>query len=245
MEYIKFIKLAKRRFIGREQKDWTHYLEFQKFQAEEIIKEIKKRKIKLSNMKVLELGSGKGGYSQVFKKHFKTLVMGDLYKPFIMKLDPSFNFKRFDINKKYPLKDNEFDFVFSCSLIEHVKDTDNMISEIKRVLKPKGYLYLSFPPFYSPVGGHNVKPFHFFGEKIAIKITNFLKKKDYKNYETFWGDFGLHRRTIRGVKKLFFKHGFHIEDEWTRFSFINTTRIPILNEFLTWHVCFLCKNRKK
>jgi len=244
MKYLKLIKLAKRRFIGREQGDWTNYLKFQKFQAEEIIKEISKRGLKLSNMKVLEIGAGKGGYSQIFKKYSNEFVMSDFKDSFILNKDSNLNFKKVDINQKFPFENNEFDFIFSCSLIEHIKHPENMLVESKRVLKPDGFLYLSFPPFYSPFGGHNVKPFHLFGEKIAIKITNFLKNKDYTNYDIFWGDFGLYKRTIKSVKKLLLNYGFGIEDMWTRFSFLNTSKILFLNEFLTWHVCFLCKNKK-
>ena len=241
MKLFKFIKLIRKRLVGRKEKDYTNYLNFQKFQAEEIIKEIKKKNINFSGMKVLELGAGQGGYSQVFKKYAKELVISDLEKPFILKLDSSFNFKKIDVSKKYPFKDNTFDFVFSCSLIEHIKNPKNMLSEIKRVLKSNGYLYLSFPPFYSPVGGHSVKPFHFLGEKISIKITNFLKKKNIKSYETLHIKFGLYKRTIKDVKKLLIHQGFEIKNIWTRFFTINTTKIPFLNEFLTWHVCFLCK----
>ena len=244
MKYFTLINLAKKRFIGREQGDWTNYLKFQKFQAEEIIKEINKRGLNLSSMKVLELGAGKGGYSQIFKKYSNEFVMSDFKDSFVLNKDSNLNFKKVDINKKFPFNDNEFDFIFSCSLIEHIKLPENMLVESRRVLKPKGFLYLSFPPFYSPFGGHNVKPFHFLGERIAIKITNFLKNKNYVNYETFWGDFGLHRRTIKGVKKLLLNYGFEIKYIWTRFSLLNTTKIPFLNEFLTWHVCFLCKNKK-
>lgn len=237
MKILKFIKLAKKRFEGREEGNYINYLKFQKFQAEEIINELKLRNIDLSMMNVLELGAGKGGYSSVFKKNSKNLTVSDIEKPFINHL----KFKKVDVNKKFPFKNNSFDFVFCCSLIEHLKHPEKMISEIKRVLKPNGYLYLSFPPFYSPVGGHGLKPFHLLGEKTSIKIVNLLKKRNYKSYDKLWDNYGLHIRTISEVKKLLLGHDFKINNLWTRFSPINTTKIPFFNEFLTWHACFLCK----
>jgi len=189
------------------------------------------------------LGSGRGGYSLIFKKYVKELIISDLKKPELLKLNNNLEFKKVDVTKKYPFKNNSFDLVFSCSLMEHIKYPENMISEIKRVLKPSGYLYLSFPPFYSPVGGHGLKPFHLLGKKNSIKIVNLLKGKNIKSYETIWTDYGLYKRTIKGVKGLLKKH-FEIKDIWTRFSPINTAKIPFINEFLTWHVCFLCKNKK-
>ena len=244
MKLFKFITLAKKRLIGNKEGNYTNYLNFQEFQAKEIIREINNKGINLSHMKVLELGAGEGGYSLIFKKFSKEFITTDLEEPYILKLDSSLNFKKVDVTKKYPFEDNSFDFIFSCSLIEHIKSPEEMLVEIKRVLNPGGYLYLSFPPFYSPVGGHGLKPFHLLGEKISIKMTNFFKKRDIKSYDTLYVNFGLYKRTIKGVKKLLLQQGFEVEDIWTRFFSINTAKIPFLGEFLTWHVCFLCKNKK-
>ncbi len=244
MKFLKFIILARRRFLDGNKKNNIHYINFQKFQAEEIINELRNRGINLSSMRVLELGSGKGGYSLVFKKYAKELIISDFKKSEISGLNHRLKFKRVDVNKRYPFKDNSFDLVFSCSLIEHVENPDNMLSEIKRVLKPNRYLYLSFPPFYSPVGGHGLKPFHLLGEKNSIRIINVLKGRNIKSYKTLWINYGLYKRTIKQVKRLLFKKSFEIKDIWTRFFPINTAKIPIINEFLTWHVCFLCKNKK-
>ena len=241
MKFLKFFNLARDRFVGREAGDDTNYINFQKFQAEEIIREIKNKGIDLSSMNVLELGAGKGGYSLIFKKKAKSFIVSDVDKPKILEDNSSLVYKRIDVTKKFPFKDNTFDFIFSCSLIEHIKYPMIMLKESKRILNKNGYLYLSFPPFYSPVGGHQLKPFHLLGEKISIKIVNFLKNKNIKSYDTLWKNFGLYRRTIKEVKRLLLEEKFHVIDVWTRFSPINTSKIPFLNEFLTWHVCFLCR----
>jgi len=243
MDYIKFLKLANKRLRGKKEGNYSNYLAFQNFQAREILKELKKRKIDISNMDMLELSAGLGGYSTIFKKHVKSLIVTDLEKPAVCN---KFNipFKLVDVTQKFPFDDNSFDFVFASSLIEHINNPEIMIKEIKRILRPNGLLYLSFPPFYSPVGSHAVKPFHYLGEKIAIKITNKIKKRDIKSYETMFGEFGLYRITIKSIKKLLVKNNFKIIDTWTRFSPINTAKIPILGEFLTWHACFVGRNKK-
>jgi len=52
------------------------------------------------------------------------------------------NFIKLDKNKeKLPFKDNEFDFVFSSHVVEHIKNVELFISELERVGK-KGYLEL-------------------------------------------------------------------------------------------------------
>jgi ubiquinone/menaquinone biosynthesis C-methylase UbiE len=246
MKLIKFIKLAKRRQIGYFKGNPTNYIKFQNFQAKEILSELKKRNVNLHGKTVLELAVGTGGYSPVFKQGCKDYIMNDITRPAILDIDNSIKFKKFDVTKKYPFEDNSFDFVFSCSLIEHVKDPKKMMDEIKRVLKPNGLLYLSFPPFYSPVGGHYFKPFHYFGEKIAVELTKIFKHSvNADSYSKGFGSFGLYIRKIGSVRRLIKKEGFSIIDYWARYpswSFI--AKIPILNEILTWHVCFLCKNKK-
>ena len=44
-----------------------------------------------------------------------------------------------------PFADNYFDFVFSSSVLEHIEDRRSALLEMKRVLKPNGYLILIVP----------------------------------------------------------------------------------------------------
>jgi 2-polyprenyl-3-methyl-5-hydroxy-6-metoxy-1,4-benzoquinol methylase len=50
-----------------------------------------------------------------------------------------------DLESKFPFKDNTFDTVFGGEIIEHIFDTDSLLQEIKRVLKPNGSLVLTTP----------------------------------------------------------------------------------------------------
>lgn len=43
-----------------------------------------------------------------------------------------------DLNKKFPFPASYFDVVISSFVIEHIFDTDNFVTEIKRILKPGG-----------------------------------------------------------------------------------------------------------
>lgn len=54
---------------------------------------------------------------------------------------------------KLPFKTNSFDLVTSISLIEHLtpSQVNKFLTEIKRVLKPKGFLLLVTPNFGSPL----------------------------------------------------------------------------------------------
>jgi len=50
-----------------------------------------------------------------------------------------------NLEEKFDFKDNFFDVCLAGEIIEHIVDTDFFIDEIKRVLKPNGYLVLSTP----------------------------------------------------------------------------------------------------
>jgi methionine biosynthesis protein MetW len=46
---------------------------------------------------------------------------------------------------KLPFRDGYFDAVFCGDVVEHVFDTERLLAEIHRVLKPKGFLIMSVP----------------------------------------------------------------------------------------------------
>lgn len=62
-------------------------------------------------------------------------------------------------NYRLPFKNNSFDFIFSHSVFEHVRNYSESISEIARVLKPTGYCIHFFPPRYSLIEAHVYIPF--------------------------------------------------------------------------------------
>lgn len=249
MNWLKFIKLARKRKIGFEVKDYSHYSRFQEFQALEILKEIESQEIPIHNYRVLELAAGVGGYSATLYRSSKQFVSSDIYHFPNYTQHPFIDYVIFDASKKYPFDDNSFDFIFCSSLIEHVENPGDMMQEIKRVLKGDGYLYMSFPPFYSLYGGHHLSPFHYLGEKMALKLS----KKIYGNvleeatqYSNLWGEGrGLFVRTVKSVKKILGDYDFAVNLVWPRFLMkFNIAKIPLLNEVLCWHVCFICRNKK-
>lgn len=78
-----------------------------------------------------------------------------------------------------PFKDNEFDLVLMCSVVEHVDDFDKTIKEAKRVLKSGGQLMITSVN----------KILDFIASKIGIKpddhLRRFTKKQLIKILESY------------------------------------------------------------
>jgi len=227
-EWMKLYKVAQARFRSN-----ADYANFQAFQAEMILKELAKRGIYLENKQILDLGCGHGGYSFALAQKSNRVIALDRY--IVQKNSPLGNigWLRGDALMT-PFRDNQFEFIMCASLIEHVREPIGLLKEIRRVLSPSGLCYLSFPPFYSPVGGHQFKPWHLLGEKLAIRLSGHADA-----YESAFGQWGLYRRTIRGVKRHIRDSGLKIQSTSTRYFPINFAALPFVGEFLTWHVQFI------
>ena len=226
---INLYRLAKNR-----NKSEKNYFDFEKFQAEMVIGSLKRKNIRLKGAKALDIGSGRGGYSDALKENDAYVISLDI------DTDRSLNNKNF-VNadaSSLPFKPSSFDIVFCSSVIEHLKYPKSMLLEIKRILKKNGICYLSFPPFWSPVGAHQFKPFHYLGEKTAIKLARkFYKVRSHSSYDDEYGR--LYIMTISKAKKLLRESGLRIIGVSTRHFPVNLAKIPFLNELLTWHIEFL------
>lgn len=79
-----------------------------------------------------------------------------------------------------PLDSNSIDVVTSFETIEHLIEQDEMILEIKRVLKPNGFLIISSPDkkFYSDTTGH-INHFHL--KELYFSEFKTLLKKHFSN----------------------------------------------------------------
>jgi SAM-dependent methyltransferase len=171
---------------------YEDYRGMQKYLANISVRELEQRGIPLDQCSTLELGAGYGGYSEIFHQRCRELVATDREKSaFFEKSD--IPFELVDLLKPFPFKSTRFDLVLCSSVIEHLAQTSTMLQETWRVLKPGGYLYLSYPPFYSlfMVGGHHFKPYHFLGEKAAVGIYNRLHGTNIHNYSDSFGEYGL------------------------------------------------------
>lgn len=114
----------------------------------------------IDGRKVLEVGSGWGGICVEFA-HAGGVVTGiepDEEELQISKLlnqveNTGINFVQ-GCGENLPFADNSFDIVICNSVIEHVANVSKVISEMLRVLRPGGVIYLNTINYLFPFEGH-------------------------------------------------------------------------------------------
>jgi SAM-dependent methyltransferase len=91
------------------------------------------------------------------------------------KAPPGCDFRQVDLEKeKLPWADGTIDAITSFHLVEHLKDLALMFSEVARVLKPGGRIYLETPHPKSmvlPSSLHTQVPLNFFDDLTHVRVV--------------------------------------------------------------------------
>ena len=145
--------------------------------------------------KLLDVGCGKGVFSLGFKR-IGYEVYGLDKDGSALKLAKSKSLRVSKINlenQKFPFKNNFFDYVFLRYVISCVQNTNHLLSEIKRVLKPGGLVFIlelnwesSYKMFYDDF---TIKlPFTLKSLKGKLMENNFkiVDGKTFRNIPYIW-----------------------------------------------------------
>lgn len=119
--------------------------------------------------------------------------------------------KKVDLNYKLPYKENYFDFVYCSETIEHINNTDNLVSEIKRVLKPSGLVIFTTPnlaSWYNRI--FLFLGIHPFFSEISTKDKTFGKSIFKKIIPDKWAAGHIRNFTISAFKDLLRANGYKI-----------------------------------
>jgi SAM-dependent methyltransferase len=147
-------------------KNW--FLDHVNKPAAEIEEFLKGTSVSISGSRVLDVGCGDGFIDLgIIKKFRPTLLVGtDIFETDIEELrNLSTHHLGVDLPEQLkfskctetslPFPDSSFDFVMSWSVFEHVANPVAVLSEIRRVLRPGGYMFLQiWPLFHSQHGSH-------------------------------------------------------------------------------------------
>ncbi|MCD6371783.1 MAG: class I SAM-dependent methyltransferase [Candidatus Aenigmarchaeota archaeon] len=108
----------------------------------EIVKEVARLNTKIE--KLLDIGCGKCLLLKIISKRFKVkeiwgVDISEKSKHECIKR--GIKFVKHNVEYPLPFEDNLFDVVICNQVMEHIYNTDDLISETYRILRPNGFLY--------------------------------------------------------------------------------------------------------
>ena len=184
-----------------------------------ILKEALGKPVK--NLNILDIGTGNGEISSMIGR-YNNVTSVDLYDT--RQVSDHYNFSR--CNESLPFKALSFDIVISNHVIEHVTNQELHISEIKRVLKTDGVLYLATPNRLWPFEVHyRVYLLHYLPHKLFHQILKELGR--YKEDVSLLSIFRLFE--LLGKNNLTSFSGFIIKHPKKYLMYVSTTLEKLLS----------------
>ena len=146
---------------------------------------VKQRFPGFNGEKVLDLGCGYGYYTNYFQKAGAEAVGIDGSEAMIRLAGqryPGVDFSLFDINNPLPYEDGIFDLVFCNMVLMDIENIEDVIREVRRVLKDNGIFYYSIvhPVLFDGIWLTDDK-----GYGYAKVVSKYLAP--YSKESEFWG----------------------------------------------------------
>ncbi len=141
---------------------------------EEIKSELSQTLKNKSSLNIVDIGAGTGALSD-----FVYNIVLDSKFVFIdpafgmLKYAPDYSFKVVGVAEELPVKDSSVDLVLIGEAVHHFRDVNKSLSEVKRVLKKDGILFI----FDFDVSKFKGKMIYFF-EKLLGEPGNFFTPSD-------------------------------------------------------------------
>jgi SAM-dependent methyltransferase len=241
-----------------------HYYEQLNYTGEYLIPYFKRFIPDFKGLKILEIGCAEAGFLAVMKSHGAIVSGIEISKERVdIALEKNPDLKIFvgDISSSSILEtiNESFDFIVMREVIEHIPEKGKTFENLDKLLKQGGFLFVSFPPKYSPFAGHQqigwsfmkmIPYLHILPAKILNTMAVKLKERpgyiEEIKYNYFTG-MGIHRfeMFIKALKyRVIQKDHFLFRPVYKgRFGLpqVKLPGIPLLREFCTFGYEILLK----
>ena len=193
--WIKACEEAKRGWLNNQSEIKTDkWLNAVKFRAEDLVRSLEGLLSLGDESRILQIGPGPNGEINFFPFGMRYAI--DPLRDFFLEyfsdiIDTRVEFKQ-GKGEQLPYPDEFFDFVFSINVLDHVNDVDQVLEEMRRVLKGDGICYVAvhilpwLGRFYRKIRPDKSHPYAFslrgLERRITVKGFRILKTRhDIKN----------------------------------------------------------------
>lgn len=188
---------------------------------------------------VVDVGGGSGYFTAEFRRRGAHAY---LFEPDVRELGPKPP-KASVVADGYllPLADGVADVAFTSNVLEHVADPGTFLSELVRVTRPDGLIYVSFTNWLSPWGGHEWAPWHYLGAERARARYHRRTGKPAKH--TLGENlFAVHiGPTLRQVRARDDVTVVSARSRYWPFLASAVAKTPGLREFATWNLLLILR----
>ena len=215
---------------------------FYRLLAAELADGLERRHGPLAGARVLDLGCGPGWYTEALRAKGAAVVALDREADELTAAGSPPAGSLLGDAGHLPFPDASLDAVVCSNMLEHAPDTKAVFTELRRVLRPGGWAYMSWTNWYSPWGGHDMSPWHLLGPRWGPRLYERRHGPPRKN-RYGEGLFAVHIgptiRLVRGVDGLAIDGAEPRYWPWARL----VLRVPGLRELVTWN-CVLHLRRQ-
>ncbi|MFI7007293.1 class I SAM-dependent methyltransferase [Streptomyces sp. NPDC050145] len=194
---------------------------------------------KVAGKVVVDVGGGSGHFTREFRARG---AQGVLFEPDTRELgDAPPGSTVVADGYLLPLPDGCADVTFTSNVLEHVADRDTFLSELVRVTRPGGLVYVSFTNWLSPWGGHEWAPWHYLGADRATE--RYRRRTGRPPKHTLGENLFQHHvgSTLRHVRARDDVSVLTARSRYWPFLSETVTRVPGLREFATWNLLLILR----
>ncbi|MEV6653193.1 class I SAM-dependent methyltransferase [Streptomyces sp. NPDC051219] len=201
------------------------------------------RRMPLHNRLVVDVGGGRGHFTEEFRRRG---AQSYLFEPDLRELGARGSITAGSVvadGYLLPLADGVADVCFSSNVLEHVADPQTFLSELVRVTRPGGLIYVSFTNWLSPWGGHEWAPWHYLGADRAR--ARYRRRTGHPAKHTLGENlFAIHiGPTLRQVRARDDVSVVSARSRYWPFLAEAVTRVPGLREIATWNLLLILRRR--
>jgi SAM-dependent methyltransferase len=199
--------------------------------------------VDLDGAQLLDVGGGPGFFRDAFVEAGATYLALDSDVGELTGFGSSSTDSVIGSGMQLPFRDACVDVAFSSNVLEHVPDPWLMGSEMLRVTRPGGTVFISYGAWWGPWGGHETSPWHYLGGRFARR--RYVRTHGHEPKNRF-GESLFVMTVGSGVRWAASRPDAELVAVLPRYNPRWTwwlVRVPLVRELVTWNLVVVLRKR--